>query len=90
MYVCCYACTGNISLITTSECSDSKITDEESKSFFESQAPVTSIADDKPEETDDADDLVTISYLYVSVESNSLMVEDNFDERLENVPYQKS
>ena len=87
MYVCCYACIGDISLITTSECSDSKVTDEESKSFFESQAPVTSIADDKPEETDDADDLVTISNLYVSVESNSLMVKDNFDECLENFPY---
>ena len=41
---------------------------------------MTSSADDKPEETDDADDLVTISNLYVSIESNSLMVKDNFDE----------
>ena len=52
--------TGNISLITTDECSDSKVTEEESKSFFESQAPPTSVVDDKPDEIDDADDLVSI------------------------------
>lgn len=50
----------NISLITNTECSDSKVTDEESKSFFESQTPAAPIMDDKPEEIDDADDLVTI------------------------------
>ena len=50
----------NVSLITATECSDSKVTEKESKSFFESQAPATSTEDNKPEEIDDADDLVTI------------------------------
>ena len=32
---------------------------EESKLFFESQAPVPSVVDEKPEEIDNADDLVS-------------------------------
>lgn len=55
-----YCSTGSISLVTTAECSDSKVTEEESKMFLESQAPATPVVDNEPEETDDADDLVTI------------------------------
>ena len=76
--ICWYACTDNISLITSTECGDSKVTEEESKSFFESQAPVTSVVDDKPEEIDDADDLVTISCLCVYRVEQKL--DDNLDE----------
>ena len=67
MYWLVYACTDNISLITSTECGDSKVTDEESRSFFESQTPMTSVVDDKPEEIDDADDLVNILCLYVYI-----------------------
>ena len=64
MSCCIFLClhTDNVSLITTAECSDSKVTEEESKSFFESQVPQTSVVDDKPEEIDDADDLVIMLY----------------------------
>lgn len=54
-----YLTTDNVSLITTTECSDSKVTEEESKSFFESQSLVTSVEDNKHEEVDDTDDLVS-------------------------------
>ncbi|XP_065898118.1 X-ray repair cross-complementing protein 5-like [Dysidea avara] len=49
-----------ISLITSSECSDNGVSDAESKSFIESQAPVAAVVEDEPDEVDDADDLLAM------------------------------
>jgi len=50
--------TEGISLITSTECSDNGVSEAESKSFIESQAPVAAVVEDNPDEVDDADDLV--------------------------------